>query len=445
MPLRLAPLAAQARRRQVAQLLATCGVLVYVAALHKFVVRPPLGADVGFQGMFELTAVGLACLLACAAAIALEQPIRAPLLIPILFGLFGTAALFSSLNSFYPMLSAAKAVLYLLTLISAVLLCSVLGPRTVLHRVYWSMVLILVAGVVTGLVLSSDYPLFTTSEQIRNRFSIFANHPGVLADYLAVTMLIGPLMRPRAPWWLQVVLFVVLLLTGSRTAIASFTAIVLIGGVLGASAGARWARMALAGLVLAGVAALVLLPSGQIPLPPVLDNLASSMLTQTQRDLTNLNGRVPLWASVVELLNNATLFGYGFDGTRALTLALASWAGTAHNGYLDLMLSSGVPGAVAYLVGWLLVLAEGARLKPAHQRVAYYSVNVYLMASAIVGGLLSEGTGFGSFLLIVLAFVALERSPAAAGIADRRRPYAYAAAWDRRLIQRTHPGAALGT
>src|SRR5436309_2206821 len=70
MPVRLAPLAAQARRRRIAQVLATGAVALYITALQKFVVRPPLGGDVGFQGMFELTAVALSCLLACAAALA---------------------------------------------------------------------------------------------------------------------------------------------------------------------------------------------------------------------------------------------------------------------------------------------------------------------------------------------------------------------------------------
>jgi O-antigen ligase len=409
-------------RGQVVGWFVACSVVVYVCALPKFVLRDPLGADVGFQGLYELACIGLAFVLACAAALAAGRPIRPPRAAAFLIA-YGVLALYSSPNSFYPLLSVAKAVMFIAVVILAVLVASLVGARVALRSFYFAMLGVLVVGIVTGLALSGTYPLFSTSEGIRNRFSIFATHPGILADYLVFTFLLGRLLKPGPPAYLQALLVGALVLTQARTAIGGLAAVVLITAVIGVSGKARYMRLVLAIAVAATVALFWLSPASQ-PTLAALDDLTAGYFSRTQGDLLTLNGRVPLWQALSDLLSNTWIVGYGFDGSRAATLNIRGWAGDSHNGYLEVILISGIPGAAALLVGWLMLLKSGAGLKTDRERGAFYAPSLYLAITSLVGGPFTEGTGLAGFLLAMLACLALQEAvPGSVGLPLVRADY----------------------
>jgi len=64
---------------------------------------------------------------------------------------------------------------------------------------------------------------------------------------------------------------------------------------------------------------------------------------------STLNGRTLLWSESLEKLNELgrAMYGVGYSASRVLLVSTRSWAGTAHSGYLQLILDVGYLGTAA--------------------------------------------------------------------------------------------------
>lgn len=112
------------------------------------------------------------------------------------------------------------------------------------------------------------------------------------------------------------------------------------------------------GLALSLVFMLSLLSVGSIYFEPVRDLLDAIMSDST------FTGRTDIWQFVVDTLMQRPITGFGFAtfwGTEEVVYGMsggASWANTAghaHNGFLDLALTIGIPGSVLFSL-WIFVM-----------------------------------------------------------------------------------------
>ena len=81
----------------------------------------------------------------------------------------------------------------------------------------------------------------------------------------------------------------------------------------------------------------------------------------TLEEIATLNGRTNVWAESESMIPGTFLFGYGVEGARAAILREFEWAGHAHNAYLEVLFAGGMPGLIAFLLGWGAAVFKIAR------------------------------------------------------------------------------------
>ena len=79
------------------------------------------------------------------------------------------------------------------------------------------------------------------------------------------------------------------------------------------------------------------------------------------KTLTTINGRIPLWDYALALAWEKPLAGHGFFAARFLLLDRFTWAGTAHNAFIDVLLTTGVVGLILLIAFTSYVAARGRR------------------------------------------------------------------------------------
>lgn len=140
----------------------------------------------------------------------------------------------------------------------------------------------------------------------------------------------------------------------SKTAIGVLPIALIVPAAIG-----RTRRPALASaLVLAGLALFNLFSVGTVVFGPVHD-LVHAIMSDA-----SFTGRTDIWQFGIEAVTRRPITGYGFDtffGTDQVVYGMAgnaSWANTAadaHNAYLNLALTIGLPG-MALAIAWAVVL-----------------------------------------------------------------------------------------
>ncbi|WP_431266720.1 O-antigen ligase family protein [Dankookia sp. P2] len=78
-------------------------------------------------------------------------------------------------------------------------------------------------------------------------------------------------------------------------------------------------------------------------------------------EAATLNGRTDLWAYVFNLALDNALLGVGYYATRLQLLPVFPFAGHAHNSFLEVFLSTGLPGALLFVAFLALCIARLAR------------------------------------------------------------------------------------
>ena len=162
------------------------------------------------------------------------------------------------------------------------------------------------------------------------------------------------------------------------------------------------------------IAVSALLIVGTVLLIPAQEDVARDFAARGEDtdELGQLNGRVDLWNESFEVVQQAerSVWGFGYVASRTELFELRPWAGTAHNGWLQIYMDLGVIGfalAVALSIGYVKVVRrsehEGIR------RIGL-AVGVYLLVLTITSEsmVLPGPTHAVGFLFAALALASRE-------------------------------------
>jgi hypothetical protein len=383
---------------------------LYSVSLVKFYVRNPLAEQTGPQGPIELSLVILAGVTLLAA---FRRPDWKLLWTPSAkaFFAFGALAALSSLFSYYPLLSLLKGVSLLFVCGIAVIATSAFRTEQVIRYNYYCMVIILLTGLALKLAGGGPY-LAIDGYSGRARFTMFAWHPGTLADLCAMTLLSGFLLSRRPPIWCQAFLLAINIAAASRASSAILVVILIAIGLasvrftpgvlfLGCCLGAMFA-LAMLVVVQRQYEAHDLVSIGQ--------GLYGDKLDQ---DLTTFSGRREVWGIAQPLIAHSLLLGYGLDGARDVLIHNASWdAGNTHNSLIDLILAGGLPATLLFLFGWVGA-ARRAWRSPGLLRIGAIGTYAYIACFGIVSPNLTYLQGLATFLILTIDVkVCAQLSPA---------------------------------
>lgn len=232
------------------------------------------------------------------------------------------------------------------------------------------------------------------------------NHKNNAAAAMAVATLIGLyIMRSWSRGaGLAIVALAILFLTntGGKTSMAMLPATLVVAFIF------EKARLLRVPIIVGGVLLFNFLVLGAAVIKPVNERIASLGIDAT---FTN---RADIWRLAVSAIAEHPLTGYGFKGfwqTEELVYSgtVETWAvmaGHGHNSYLDLLLTTGLPGLLLALV-WLvfLPLRDIARLGPEKEQTPLTRLFIRLWLFALFNaGLESvffEGRNIVWFMLIV--------------------------------------------
>jgi len=391
-------------------------MFLYAVSLIKFYVREPLAAQTGLQGPIELAFVILAGLTMLAAfrrrywKLWLTPSAKA-------FAAFGGIAAVSSLFSYFPLLSFLKGLSFILVCGIAIVASCAFGSVSIIKCLYYSIIIILVAGLIAK--LAAGGPLLDIDNYSgRARFTLFAWHPGTLADLCALTLLSSLLLPKRPPLYCQLFLFAINIATASRASSALLVVILLSVSL----ASVRFTRRFLfLCCCLGSLLTLAMLVTVQ------KQYLSTDMVSIGQglygdkldEDLTTLSGRKEVWNVAEPLISHSVLLGYGLDGTRDVLIKNTSWAaGNAHNSLIDLILAGGFPAMLVFLLGWAAA-ARHAWQSRGFLRIGALGTYAYIAGFGIVSPNLTYLQGLASFLILTIdAMVCAELS--LGGCASRR-------------------------
>lgn len=385
---------------------ATCA---YALATAKFETRDAVSTDTGAQAYIELALLGVSLLAAAIPTLRRQELYPHPT--PLVGGLlaFGVLAIVSSMFSFWALLSVVKGCLFLAVVSIAFLLCTTRPPGVILRYLYLSLAALVFVALCVK--LTSGEPLFDVDTYSgRMRFSLLAWHPIALADLAALMMLIGRLSTPRAHWTGQLMLFALVLLTGSRAVGACL--------VLVLAATALWqyrrdvrfvAFLGLSASILAFVAWIAVTMQVGLDSGRARGLVAGFYGDYFSDDISTLNGRTDVWSQSGSLLANTVIFGYGMDGTRAALISDFEWAGHSHNAYLELLLASGFPGLVCFMTAWGAAVFH-VRKASAEAKPLLLGVHAYIFLGGLTDPNLTGLQCLSVFLLVCLD--ALVRSEA---------------------------------
>ena len=335
-------------------------------------------------------------------------PLVRPALVAVLLWLAMSVAV-----SWDPSLSARRLIFTLLTIsIAAILL---LLPRNVRHfgDVLAAAVLIVLAISYYGVFFKPDLAIhqpadFSEPELAGDWRGVFG-HKNEASAAMVLFVFIGMFvmrMRRVAIGLLIVALSLIFLIfTHSKTSIVMLPVTLAVAALL------PHIRRPFVGVAFALSVAIGfnLFSVGSIYIEPIRDFLNATMSDPS------FTGRTDIWEFAIGRLAQHPIVGYGFaafwNTPEVIYGMKESWANTAshaHNGYLDLAITIGIPGAILVVV-WLIVLPildfYRSPHDPAVAPIETLFLRVCLFAaygSCFESRLLQEGTG--GFFLLTAAF-----------------------------------------
>ncbi len=419
---------APARSEQLRRWTAVFIGAIYSVSFWKFVKRDPLGGSLGIEAVLEIGSVTLACALSI--MLAMRQGLRrrfGPVPAMLYLGVFGLFTTASAFRSFSVSLSLTKSVLFFAVVGMAYLLAQMKLSWEFLEGIYAGFIGILLLGLAVGAAFPSRYPMILSEEFTgRNRLALFDTHPNGIGETCALMFLLGWLLGGRRRWPTQILLLVVNVLAGERTASSALFGI----GCLAFLLVRRWTPVRAFGIA-AAVAVLAI--GTALEASNMADVLPAKYLASVQgiygknasSELETMDGRQEVWAAALRLAGNGVLIGYGFEGAREALIQAVSWSGQAHNAELELMLDAGILGSAMFALGWWMLVVmslDGDR----EWMVKVGAIQALILVMSIVGPIFDFYSFMSEALGISFAYLALERSSrarelAGTAAAQRRR------------------------
>lgn len=398
--------AEQVRRRWLAVLIGA----IYSVSFWKFVKRDPLGGSLGIEAVLEIGSVTLA--FALTMVLAMRRGLRrrfGPVPAMLYLGLFGLFTAASAFRSFSVSLSLTKSVLFFAVMGMSYLLAQQGLSREFLEGIYAGFVGIVLLGLAVGAAFPSRYPMILSEEFTgRNRLALFDTHPNGIGETCALMFLLGWLLGGRRRWMTQVLLLVVNVLAGERTASSALVGI----GCLAFLLVKRWTpvRAFAIAAVAAAISVAVALETSNVAnmLPEkYLASVQGIYGKNAASELQTLDGRQEVWAAALRLAGDGVLIGYGFEGAREALIQAVSWSGQAHNAELELMLDAGIVGSAMFALGWWMLVVmslDGNR----EWMVKVGAIQALILVMSIVGPIFDFYSFMAEALGISLAYLALE-------------------------------------
>ena len=265
-------------------------------------------------------------------------------------------------TSWEPSLSARRFAFTLVTVGLAGM--ALLLPKNIRHfsDVMAVVVLIVLAACYLGVFLLPEQAIHQTTDYIepelagdwRGVFSHKNEASAAMVLFIFIGLFIARVRSARIGGLIVALALVFLLFTKSKTSIAMLPITLIVSALL-----TRIHRPSLGiSLVLTVVVAFNILSIGSIYLEPVRD-LLDMVLTDT-----SFTGRTDIWQFALDRVAERPITGYGFAafwGTKQVVYGMSGasiWANTAahaHNAYLNLALTVGIPGSILATL-WLVVL-----------------------------------------------------------------------------------------
>jgi O-antigen ligase len=390
-----------------------CGLILIAGT--RFRVRDPLAAVTGSIDravLVELALYGLVAVIALAILIR-RGALRTRLgVFERLLCAYVLVCLISAVWSLAPALTIVKSLQLVVLLALAIGAVRVVGPAATARSVMIAVVFYVLACTALVYVLPDLH-----ARPADGRFTWFWMHPigaGTCAGLATAITLAAGLYSPRGwrerllglPLWLYPLpLAAILVAAGSRGPLIACAC----------AAGALFLkRLPVRIAVLTASAAILLMILflasaeslyGLLVEAQATDNVIVRKLfrAQTADQVFGLSGRIELWQGVAPFLFSRPFTGYGYQGSRSILLETESWAGGAHNAYLQTLVDLGLLGALALWPGLLSVAVNaipgvgrtGTSRWEEHVAVALV---VFLLVNAITW----EGFALGGFEGLVL-------------------------------------------
>jgi O-antigen ligase len=267
----------------------------------------------------------------------------------IVLSVYGVWALITSLWAPSFLVAFGKAGVFIVTM----LVMSGIATQTITYKLsVIQMILISVLALILFLLvinLFAYHALFPIGRSVdRPRFELAYEHPNTASTYFATIILCCSYFLTRKNnflmrllLWMCLFSFIVLLvLSDSRTSMASALVTVTFLLLLQIrSARVRLGLFVLGGFILSLLALVVLSTS-----------LIKDIIPTLNEDMITLNGRIPLWQSLIQQTSNNFLFGNGYFSTRFSLLSDYQWGYHAHNSYIDVLISTGIIGILIMIV-----------------------------------------------------------------------------------------------
>lgn len=427
--------------------------LLIVLAGTKFRYRDAsasLAHQLDTQTAFELGVYGI--LGASLLMILASGAVRAPNIsvLDYLLLAFVLFAVFSVSWSGAPIISAVRAVQAAIIFAVAFLSVHILGHQALLRILGVT----LTAFVLVFSSLVAIFPRFRLYTY-EDRFAWFAVHPISSATLTAIALLFvlavaisddynrRRMFRVPVPI-VALPLVAVLLLTRSRgplvAAVAAVVALVAVRYLR------RWQAPALIGL--AAICGLIFATVGT-PLKQLLARGAASgnpilaffFREQTAEQLSSFTGRIDLWKTVLGIVSARPFHGYGYHGSRGLLLDEYSWAGYAHNAFLQTLLDLGVIGTGLLWSCIVAALVMGLKWSVSHVKDRWedrfaMAALVFLVVNSVTSESFAAAPGIELLLLFtcIMCIAGKHGAPAAVQHSLNDSPLG--------LRARVHPAAA---
>jgi O-antigen ligase len=302
---------------------------------------------------------------------------------------------------------------------------SVAGDTPALRALFRALATSMFIGVVAAAVITVGpgftpfYPTYNGPSRLR----LLAMHPIATADLLAFVALLlaAPLWRldTLRAWSLRA--------TRSRRARAIGVALLATTMVFTLERGSTSAGLlALGVLLLLNVPwyrfrlVLLALASAALGVAVVIGSVITSVASrgQTSSGITSLSGRNQIFDLATHLFWARPYAGWGYNAGRSIFLPTIPWAGESHNVIVEIAVSSGIVGLVAYT--WLFSLwhrqAAFALATPGAPREVA-SLSVALVVLIAVVGIGSDSFAGPPKLLVISLALAMMLSDAAVAIA----------------------------